>query len=85
MRSVGSIFSYLWKIINGTRKFILNLVFFIILAIFIASLMQGEDPIEVPENGIMVGNPARNINIDKKIDSNFKPYGVEIHYKNINE
>ncbi|MGM0630509.1 MAG: signal peptide peptidase SppA, partial [Pseudomonadota bacterium] len=57
MRSVGSIFSYLWKIINGTRKFILNLVFFIILAIFIASLMQGEDPIEVPENGIMVLNP----------------------------
>lgn len=57
MRSVGSIFSYLWKIINGTRKFILNLVFFIILAIFIASLMQGEDPIEVPENGILVLNP----------------------------
>ena len=29
----------------------------------------------VPENGTMVGNPARNINKDQKIDSNFKPYG----------
>ncbi|MCK7458554.1 signal peptide peptidase SppA [Idiomarina aminovorans] len=57
MRSVGSIFSYLWKIINGTRRFILNLVFFIILAVFIASMIKGDDPIEVPENGILVLNP----------------------------
>ena len=32
----------------------------------------------VPENGTMVGNPARNINIDQKFDKNFKPYGVNI-------
>ncbi|MDV6315073.1 signal peptide peptidase SppA [Idiomarina sp. HP20-50] len=56
MRSVGSIFRYLWQIINGTRKFVLNLVFFIILAFIVASMFQGEDPIEVPDNGILVLN-----------------------------
>ena len=39
----------------------------------------------VPENGTMVGNPARNINKDQNIDSNFKPYGVEVNSNNINE
>lgn len=57
MRSVRPIFSYLWKIINGTRKFILNLIFFIILAVFITSAFQGEDTIDVPDNGILVLNP----------------------------
>jgi len=33
----------------------------------------------VPENGTMVGNPARNINKDQKIDENFKPYGVDVN------
>ena len=32
----------------------------------------------VPENGTMIGNPARNINNNQKIDENFKPYGVEV-------
>ena len=32
----------------------------------------------VPENGTMVGNPARNINKNQKIDKNFKPYGVDV-------
>jgi len=40
---------------------------------------------DVPENGTMVGNPARNINKDKKIDSNFKPYGVDVNTNNSNE
>ena len=39
----------------------------------------------VPENGTMVGNPARNINKDQKIDKNFKPYGVEVNSNDINE
>ncbi|PWW39212.1 signal peptide peptidase A [Idiomarina loihiensis] len=52
-----SIFSYLWKIINGTRKVILNLVFFLLLAVFLVSLFSGDDPIEVPDNGILVLNP----------------------------
>jgi serine O-acetyltransferase len=32
----------------------------------------------VPENGTMVGNPAKNINKNQKIDKNFKPYGVDV-------
>jgi len=40
---------------------------------------------DVPENVTMVGNPARNINKDKKIDSNFKPYGVDVNTNNSNE
>ena len=32
----------------------------------------------VPENGTMVGNPAKNINENQKIDENFKPYGVDV-------
>ena len=32
----------------------------------------------VPENGTMVGNPARNINNNQKINKNFIPYGVDI-------
>ena len=34
---------------------------------------------DVPKNGTMVGNPARNINKDNKKDKKFKPYGVEIN------
>ena len=40
---------------------------------------------DVPKNGTMVGNPARNINKDQVIDSNFKPYGVDIKSSNIDE
>ena len=32
----------------------------------------------VPESGTMVGNPARHINKNQKIDENFKPYGVDV-------
>ena len=40
---------------------------------------------DVPENGTMIGNPARNINIGKSVDSKFKPYGVEININNKDE
>ena len=40
---------------------------------------------EVPKYGTMVGNPARNINTDQVIDSNFKPYGVDIKSSKIDE
>ena len=33
---------------------------------------------DVPKNGTMVGNPARNLNKENKKDKVFKPYGVEI-------
>ena len=34
---------------------------------------------DVSKNGTMVGNPAKNINKDQKINSNFKPYGVDVN------
>ena len=37
---------------------------------------------DVTKNGTMVGNPARNINKDNIKDEKFKPYGVEVNYKN---
>ena len=40
---------------------------------------------DVPKYGTMVGNPARNINKDQLIDSNFKPYGVDVKSVNIDE
>ena len=37
---------------------------------------------EVPDHATMVGNPAKNINIDKiNKDKKFKPYGVSINKK----
>ena len=39
----------------------------------------------VPENGTMVGNPARNINKEQKTDRNFKPYGVDVNLHNSDE
>ena len=34
---------------------------------------------DVPTNGTMVGNPARNINKNNKKNKDFKPYGVEVN------
>ena len=40
---------------------------------------------DVPKYGTMVGNPAKNLNKDERIDSKFKPYGVDVNSSNINE
>ena len=40
---------------------------------------------DVPKNGTMVGNPARNINKDQIVNNNFKPYGVDVKSNNKNE
>ena len=40
---------------------------------------------EVPKNGTMVGNPAKNLNKDASIDKKFKPYGVNIISNNEND
>ena len=40
---------------------------------------------DVPKYGTMVGNPAKNINKDKSIDKKFKPYGVDVNSKKIDE
>ena len=40
---------------------------------------------DVQKYGTMVGNPAKNLNKDERIDSSFKPYGVDVNSSNINE
>ena len=40
---------------------------------------------DVTKYGTMVGNPAKNINKDKSIDKKFKPYGVDVNSKKIDE
>ena len=32
---------------------------------------------DVPENAVMIGIPAKNINIKSELDSSFKPYGID--------
>ena len=57
MRFIGSIFKYIWRIINGLRVVILNIIFFALLVGFIAVLVSEEDPVEVPDNSVLVLNP----------------------------
>jgi serine O-acetyltransferase len=37
---------------------------------------------DVPENAVMVGVPAKNVNISAKQDSSFKPYGIDTNNTN---
>ena len=32
---------------------------------------------DVPENAVMIGIPAKNINTSSKQDPSFKPYGID--------
>ena len=32
---------------------------------------------DVPENAVMIGIPAKNINTQSELDSSFKPYGID--------
>lgn len=57
MGAVSSTFSQLWRVLNGTRKIIVNLVFFLVLALIIIALTSEEEPIVVPDNAILVLNP----------------------------
>ncbi|MGM0525413.1 MAG: signal peptide peptidase SppA [Pseudomonadota bacterium] len=58
MRFVGTMFRYLWRFINGIRVILLNIIFFVLLIGFIAVLLQEEEPVEIPENGLLVLNPT---------------------------
>ncbi|MCL1089683.1 signal peptide peptidase SppA [Shewanella profunda] len=55
---------FIWNILNGTRKLILNLIFFGILAAIIISISAGED-IQVEDNSALVLNLAGSI-VDQK-------------------
>lgn len=55
---------FIWNILNGTRKLILNLIFFGILAVIMISITAGED-IQVEDNSALVLNLAGSI-VDQK-------------------
>lgn len=55
---------FIWNILNGTRKFILNLIFFSILAIIAIAICNSEN-IQVEENSALVLNLAGTI-VDQK-------------------
>lgn len=55
---------FIWNILNGTRKLILNLIFFGILAIIVVAISSSED-IQVEDNSALVLNLAGTI-VDQK-------------------
>lgn len=55
---------FIWNILNRTRKLILNLIFFGILAVIMISITAGED-IQVEDNSALVLNLAGSI-VDQK-------------------
>src|SRR5690606_22003769 len=61
MTAKKSFWGQLWTVINGTRKIIVNLVFFFVLGFFLIILTKEEDPIEVPDNSVLVLNLTGNL------------------------
>ncbi|MGJ8693161.1 MAG: signal peptide peptidase SppA [Thalassotalea sp.] len=53
---IGRLFSKLWRILNLTRIIILNLIFFILLAVFIAALSSDKGEINIPQGAALVLN-----------------------------
>jgi len=47
-----------WRVINGIRKVLLNVIFFALLIGIIAILMQDDPLPEVPDGGLLVLNPS---------------------------
>ncbi|EKE86964.1 signal peptide peptidase SppA [Idiomarina xiamenensis] len=58
MRVISSFFKFLWAIINGARRLIVNLVFFAVLAIVLVLIFSEEEPLTVPDSSILVLNPV---------------------------
>lgn len=54
MSAIANVFRKLFGLINGIRKIIINLVFFIVLAVLVGFFLAEDDPIVVPENGMLV-------------------------------
>ncbi|RUO38386.1 signal peptide peptidase SppA [Aliidiomarina shirensis] len=58
MKFLSNLLRPIWIFINGLRRVIVNLVFFILLIGVIVILSQGEDVPTVPEGGLLVLNPS---------------------------
>ena len=53
---IGRLFSKLWRIINISRKIILNLIFFTLLILFFVAISSGEKEIKIPQGAALVLN-----------------------------
>lgn len=58
MKFLSNLLRPIWNFINGIRRVIVNLVFFILLIGVFLVLNQGEDIPTVPEGGLLVLNPS---------------------------
>lgn len=58
MKFLRTLLSRLWRIINGIRIVLLNVIFFLLLIMVIALFAQGDDLPTVPEDGLLVLNPS---------------------------
>ncbi|WP_417664105.1 signal peptide peptidase SppA [Pseudidiomarina donghaiensis] len=54
MSGIASVFKKLFGLVNAIRKIIVNIVFFIVLILVIGIFAAEEEPIVVPENGVLV-------------------------------
>lgn len=54
MSGIASVFKKLFGLVNTIRKIIVNIVFFIVLILVIGIFAAEEEPIVVPENGVLV-------------------------------
>lgn len=54
MSGIANVFKKLFGLINGIRKILLNVIFFFLLAVVVVLMLAGEEPVTVPENGVLV-------------------------------
>lgn len=54
MSGVSTVFKKLFGLINSIRKIIVNLVFFLVLAIIVVFIVAEDEPIIVPDQGVVV-------------------------------
>ncbi|WP_163937236.1 signal peptide peptidase SppA [Paraferrimonas sp. SM1919] len=58
---VIKVFKFLWTLINNTRKLILNLLVFGLLAMLIVSLSEQEQQVVIPDNAALIINISGNL------------------------
>ncbi|WP_394129938.1 signal peptide peptidase SppA [Shewanella maritima] len=59
------VFKTIWKVINGFRKLVLNIIFFTLLGIIAVALMMGEDEVQLQNNSALVLDLSGHI-VDQK-------------------
>ncbi len=54
MSGIANVFKKLFGLINGIRKVLLNVIFFLLLFFVVALFITDEEPVMIPENGVLV-------------------------------